>query len=373
MKRLYPFVIFCIFWCSSSLSAQVLSFTMAGCNGDESSWPSCYSQTTVAQASLTRGPGISSAANADRFNSIGWTTATTLDADDYLQFTVTPTNGYAVTITSLQLQHQRSTTGPTRFVVRTSMDNYATDATNTVIIADVNTFQNHTFTLNNSINTTAAVTFRIYAFAAENALGSWGPGVGSNDELTVFGTLHILPVHWTQFKAVLENQNINLAFSNLAEADVIQYYVEQSVDGQNFKVIASIVPTANNDSRADYTYTVHHPSSAVLFYRICALEATGRNSYTNIIKVNKQTNAGSLSITTNPVVNGQLSYQLSNVAGGTYAIQVFGTGGQVLYHSVQRQEKGIVAQTINVSNLKPGLYYLQVTGEGPMVKSFIVR
>ncbi|HRZ77234.1 MAG TPA: hypothetical protein P5248_07695, partial [Bacteroidales bacterium] len=130
---------------------------------------------------------MTAGANAGRFNSTNWTTAASVDANDYVEFTITPLASKEFSITSIVMLHQRSGTGPLAFTIRSSVDAYASDLTAPVLGADVLTTQTATFTFGVT-SSTAAITYRIYAYSAEAGTGSWGPGDGAGNDIIVNGS-----------------------------------------------------------------------------------------------------------------------------------------------------------------------------------------
>jgi len=349
-------------------------FSFVGSNGDEASWPSSYEATGVQQSTITRGSGVTAAANADRFNSKNWTTGNSVVSNDYLEFTITPNSGYSVTLTDITLQHQRSSTGPKSFVIRTSLDNYASDATNVVTIPDVNTNQTSTFTFSSAIVSTTPVTIRIYAYNAETANGTWGPGesVDGND-IVVSGSLTILPVKFTNLKAVQKDQRITISFSNAEESDVQYYELQHSVNGRNFSDIAYILPSKNDGSQADYAY-VHTASSTINFYRVKAVETTGHVLYSTIVRIQASTSSNAFSVYPNPVRQGSdLMLQLNNMRPGNYRISVFNSTSQLMQQQTISIAEASTTQTLSLNNYPKGRYVITIDGAVKLQKQFLVQ
>lgn len=129
---------------------------------------------------------------------------------DYYEFTVTPRPGSAMSLTEVRFNAERTASGPRCFVIRSSANNYATNLTAAVAPANPNLV---TLSAPNPINTfffpndtaiavngakatlsgpsytslTGPVTFRIYAFNAEDAIGSF-----SIDNVELIGTYGIV-------------------------------------------------------------------------------------------------------------------------------------------------------------------------------------
>lgn len=180
----------------SAANSQLLTFEFVGIAGSEVTVNSNTNATGVQASTISRGAGVTASGNGDRYNSNGWST-TTLDLTDYVEFTITPQSLYFLNITNIVVSHQRSGTGPVSFVMRTSLDGYASNATNINTIGDVTATQTSTFTFSSAINTTTAVGIRLYGYASEGAAGSWGPGDFLGNDIIVNGTAIAIPVPTT--------------------------------------------------------------------------------------------------------------------------------------------------------------------------------
>lgn len=147
---------------------------------------------------ILRGSGLTASANGGRFNAQGWDGAADADAalaaNNYFEWTITPSAGYSMSVTQISFQVQRSNTGASNLVLRTSVDNY---------VANLNTLNN--FAGNNATvgstfdssgvtalqDTTGAITFRVIAWpgASTGSLGFEGTG----NDIQIFGTATLVP------------------------------------------------------------------------------------------------------------------------------------------------------------------------------------
>ena len=57
---------------------------------------------------ITRGSGIVPASGVDSMNSSGWTTGSSLDPNDYYEWTITPLAGFALDLTEFDINFQRA-------------------------------------------------------------------------------------------------------------------------------------------------------------------------------------------------------------------------------------------------------------------------
>ncbi|MFT3794760.1 T9SS sorting signal type C domain-containing protein [Flavobacterium sp.] len=121
----------------------------------------------ITVSGITRGGGLTGNVANNRYNANGWSTGGIV-ANDYFEFTLTPNAGYRIDFSSLVYTGQASGTGPTVFSLRLSVDSYAANigaatASGTTISLTAGTFQ----------NITGAISFRLYAWSAGGASGTY--------------------------------------------------------------------------------------------------------------------------------------------------------------------------------------------------------
>jgi PKD repeat protein len=132
-----------------------------------------------------------------------------INTSKYYEFTVTPRAGSAMSLTELKFRAGRAASGPRAFAVRTSMNNYANNVAasvapanaNLVVLSNPNPANTFFFASDTAIavngakvtlggsftSLTGPVTFRIYAFNAEDAAGAF-----SIDNVELVGTYGVI-------------------------------------------------------------------------------------------------------------------------------------------------------------------------------------
>lgn len=375
MSKLYTALItsvFLFFFYTSP--AQVLSFSFQGSNGDEASWPSTTQGVGVQPSSIVRGPGITAALADDGFNSSGWTTNASPDLNEYIEFTITPSSGYAITLSNIILQFRRSSKAPRNFVIRTSIDAYVANATNVINRTDVNTVQTNTFTFVSPITMTSPVIVRIYAYNAANANNSWGPGTSTDgNDMIISGSFTTLPVKFVNVKAVLRNGQVQIGWTNATESDLLYYAVERSFNAQDFTELTKINPVKNDGGSAGYSFNDMQPNT-INFYRIKAIEITGHVVYSNIIKIETSIQSSGLNLYPNPARAGsQIVLQMKNMGTGNYNVKIYSATGQLLSTQAIVGNNGSISQTLSLNNWQKGIYILEVNGPVKLQKQFIIQ
>lgn len=172
-----------------------------------------------------------------------------------------------------------------------------------------------------------------------------------------------LPVVFGDVKAYERNGGVQVEWSNLTEKDVADYTVERSTDGRSFSGIAGQLPTSNQNDRADYASFDANPSQGTNYYRIKAVETTGKIVYSKVLSVNLgQSNTG-LKLYPNPVSGNEVTISLSNVSRGQYNLRVVNAAGQDIYKQAISTQGSTTTQTIDLpASIKPGVYSMIITG-----------
>jgi len=147
-------------------TGTLVTFDLSSQTGSEASAPPNTMVAGISAGSLTRSSALTAVSGAGSINSSGWGTGSTADPTRYYTFTVTPAAGCAVSLTSLALSVQASSTGPTKGDVATSADAFATHSTS---FAGTST---PTVTLSVT-SATGAVEIRVYGYGASGSGGTF--------------------------------------------------------------------------------------------------------------------------------------------------------------------------------------------------------
>lgn len=111
----------------------------------------------ITVSGISRGPGITGTAAANRYNANGWTTGA-IDMNDYFEFTLTPNSGYEIDFVSFVYTSQISS-GAANHAFRSSLDGFVSNigtptTTGTTVSLAGASYQ----------NITTPITFRFYSF-----------------------------------------------------------------------------------------------------------------------------------------------------------------------------------------------------------------
>jgi len=106
---------------------QILTFEFSALAGSEATAGSNSNDANLTTSTISRGAGLTASNNGGRFNATSWaltSIANAVSGDDYMEFTITPNGGFQFDVSSIFIQLQRSSTGPSAIALRSSVDGY---------------------------------------------------------------------------------------------------------------------------------------------------------------------------------------------------------------------------------------------------------
>jgi len=156
----------------------VIAWDFAGYTGEEATGEAIVTHPFLAKTDssylIRRGTGIQHAPNNDRFNANNWTEpnlTSAMDQGDFFEWEIFPIPGSVLQLTSLTLQIERSSTGPSCFTLRSSLDGFTEDLGNWEITTSS---QNITVDLSSMPETDSRLVFRLYGYGNSYTAGSAG-------------------------------------------------------------------------------------------------------------------------------------------------------------------------------------------------------
>ncbi|MEI9944975.1 MAG: G8 domain-containing protein [Chitinophagaceae bacterium] len=210
--------------------------------------------------------------------------------------------------------------------------------------------------------------------AATSYTGSLAAGTVTRNGVSVFSPFSLgatnpmtnpLPVMFSMIKAYKVNNGNRIEWNNLAESEVIRYEVERSANGISFNTIAITLPKTNA-GHENYNETDEHILGGVNYYRIKAVESGENYIYSITVKVNSPADGEKyISVYPHPVTSSQFTLQLNNYKPGDYNLKLMNNHGQLLMTKSIYHTGGSLSTSIErPATANPGLYILQLTGEG---------
>ena len=193
-----------------------------------------------------------------------------------------------------------------------------------------------------------------------------GTGVGATFDFCVQDN-GALPVKLSAYKVICVNGYGNIQWTTTSEINNHFFTVERSKDGAHFETLSVINVVSNNTGGNSYSVTDPHPFQNETYYRLKQTDLDGRETYFKILALSCEGNKPII-VSPNPVLN-KLLLNLSNNLKPV-KIKILTASGNVI-NKIESPTMQGNAISIDVGNLAPGLYFLQITtenGEQQVVK-----
>ena len=121
----------------------------------------------ITVSGIGRSNSVGANAGSNRYNTRDWNISS-LSNNHYIYFTITPNEGYAVNLNSFSYTGQASGSGPVNYSIRSSRDNYSSNLSSSSSTGTSINLSGEEFE-----NISEPVTFRIYAWGASSAAGTF--------------------------------------------------------------------------------------------------------------------------------------------------------------------------------------------------------
>ena len=189
----------------------------------------------------------------------------------------------------------------------------------------------------------------------------------------VFRSSNALPVNILNVSAAQKNAGIEVNWNTASESNMDSYEVEESSNATTFTKAATVA--AKNGASNAYNWFDATVNNGDNYYRIKAIEKNGTVKYSNVVKVKIGGKAAEFTVYPNPVKDGIVSLQMSNVEKGIYTVKIFNNAGQEVANRIITSNGGSSTQTITLGKgTAKGNYKMQITGGTTLVtKSVIVN
>jgi hypothetical protein len=172
------------------------------------------------------------------------------------------------------------------------------------------------------------------------------------DDLS-FSVASTLPLTLTSFIGETRAQYNELKWRTSQEMNTSHFVIERSTNG-DWSEIGRVDAAGNSNSDVNYTYNDQNPETLTQ-YRLKMVDIDGRFTYSNVVKLNRSGDGQfEIKIFPNPaneVLNVSISFAQE------VEMKILGANGQLI---LQRKLAPQNNHSINVSNLRSGVYILQL-------------
>jgi len=179
------------------------------------------------------------------------------------------------------------------------------------------------------------------------------------------GVICPLPVQLVFYDALIQDKNIEIKWSTASEVNSDYFTLERSYDNQEFDLIHKTAAAGNSYEVNEYSFTdTDVKSNTVVYYRLKQFDkGKSEPEFTKTISVYSTNHQTGFEIYPNPVASNLKLLFPDKFIGQKVKVTVFDNMGTQILSS----EMSLLSETpnyeINTSELKSGVYYLNLTDE----------
>lgn len=182
---------------------------------------------------------------------------------------------------------------------------------------------------------------------------------GTND-------LNPLPVNLLRFYGEQQENNVLLNWATATEKNSHHFEIERSVNGLNFENIDAVKAKGKSAVVIAYQYADRSPSlnSNILYYRLRMVDNDGSYTYSNTIAINRNVRTtGTISVFPNPF-SDEAYAEITLKEAAIVNSSITDLTGKVMDKNSISFDSGYHVFTLPTNDLKPGIYFVNITQNG---------
>lgn len=180
----------------------------------------------------------------------------------------------------------------------------------------------------------------------------------------------VLPIHVLTVSAIRNNNEVIVNWqTNGGETRLFD--VQRSADGSAFSTIGSLKATTGQQ---DYRYADKQLlyQSNNLYYRIRETDMQDRVYYSSIVRLGSTGSQKQMSVFPNPA-KGSITVSGQQLKDGTITLAIVDATGRRIKQQTWQQGAGVFSRTVNIDELSPGIYWIELTGGGQQQRQQLVK
>lgn len=196
-------------------------------------------------------------------------------------------------------------------------------------------------------------------------------GFASLDNITLadLNLNSFLPVRLLSFTGKLNNGQVNLEWTTIAEDNNDHFVVERSREGKLFSSLMAI-PAKNGIGVKKYSAVDVIPYYPINFYRLKQFDKDGKFSFSEIVSVSTDSKVEfGIRVFPNPVQE-RINITLEFPDISRHNIKIVDYGGNIAFSNTFMSCVGRNSLSYAVGSLTPGLYYIVIDRESKKAISF---
>ena len=184
----------------------------------------------------------------------------------------------------------------------------------------------------------------------------------------VFATIrlvdeNVLPLNLLKFGATLQQGNVQLSWQTTSEKNIAGFDVEHTIGFGQFSSIGNVAPVGGFTNINNYQYLHRKPFAGLNSYRLKIMDVDGAFKYSSVVNIKVDGTDNKLNVYPNPSKSNWLVVDLGKVVPKQLGYTIYDQLGRLVQQGWLQNQ----VQTLNISNLRAGLYNLKIS-DGQVIK-----
>jgi hypothetical protein len=185
---------------------------------------------------------------------------------------------------------------------------------------------------------------------------------GSNCSYTITAfNATVLPIVLKYFTAWKRPDANRITWLTTDEKDFARFEIEKSIDGVNYIKIGTREAKGGIKTETAYSFD-DNDMKAVQFYRLKQIDISGKASYSNIIRVNRDDLTNAKVIFSNRVTT-MLALRIIDMPSDKLSLKIIDNSGREVKSKNVRITPGENSVQLNTGSMNSGFYYLILTAD----------
>lgn len=191
---------------------------------------------------------------------------------------------------------------------------------------------------------------------------SAGSGAGLNNSGVLTGLTTVLPINFLSFTGE-KSGNESILYWSTGEGDPHQlFHVQRSYDGVSFTAIGTVDGAPGGTTTAQYQFTDVSPASGKNYYRILASDLSGRQTYSDIIVIDRSGSQNTLGFYPNPA-GSNFTIRRGETGSPVVSVAISDLTGKIVWSQSCHATGNLIPVTLNTV-LTPGIYFVRLVDNG---------
>lgn len=176
------------------------------------------------------------------------------------------------------------------------------------------------------------------------------------------GSIIALPIELISFNAKNKTDDVLLTWTTATEINNSYFTLEKSKDGNRFTPFQQVEGAGNSSTVKNYSALDPYPYPGINYYRLKQTDYDGTFSYSEVIAIQRKSDARSL-VATPQAAAGKVDIRYFSPATGTAMLRINDATGKLMYSMPVEVAEGLNTYKIDKTFLTPGVFVLSLEGE----------